>query len=64
MELRCLYRCLLKHLMDRRFLREGEREFQVDHPENARLVLYKSSRGRGGIKSFEAYLLVDLVNSE
>ena len=50
--------------MDRRFLREGGKEFQADDPENARLVLYKSSRGRGGIKSFEAYLLVDLVNNE
>ena len=50
--------------MDRRFLREGWREFQVDDPENARLVLYRSIRGHGGIKLFEAYLLVNLVNSE
>ena len=51
--------------MDRRFFfREGGREFQVDDPENARLVLYRFVRGRGGIKLFEEYLLVDLVNSE
>ena len=35
------------HLMDRRFLKEGGREFQVDDPENATLVVYKSIRGRG-----------------
>ena len=64
LEVMCLYRCLLKHLMDRRFLREGGREFQIDDPENARLVLYRSVRGRGGMKLFKAYLLVDLVNSE
>ena len=46
------------------FLREGWRELQVDDPENARLVLYRSIQGRGGIKSFEAYLFVDLVNSK
>ena len=50
--------------MDLRLLKEGGREFQVDDPENARLVLYRSIRGRDGIKLFEAYLLVDLVNSE
>ena len=50
--------------MVRRFLREGGREFQIDDPENARLVLYRSMRGRGGIKLFEPYLLVDLVKSE
>ena len=43
---------------------EGEREFQTDDPENARLVLYRSMRGRGGIKLLEPYLLVDLVKSE
>ena len=31
-------KCLLKHLMVRRFLREGGREFQIDHPENAGLI--------------------------
>ena len=41
-------------------MREGRREFQVDDPENARLVLYRSIRGRGGIKLFEAYQNVDL----
>ena len=40
---------LLKHLMVRRFLRESGREFQTDDPENARLVLYRSMQGRGGI---------------
>ena len=50
--------------MDRRFLRESEREFQTDDPENARLVLYRSMRGRSGIKSLEPYLLDDLVRSE
>ena len=64
MEVRCLYRCLLKHSMARRFLRDGGREFQVDDPENARLVLYRYIRGRDEIKLFEAYLLVDLVYSE
>ena len=53
-----------KALIDRRFLREGGREFQIDDPENARLVLYRSTPGRGGIKLFEAYLLVDLAKSE
>ena len=62
MELRCLCKCLLKHLMVRRFLRESEREFQTDDPENARRVLYRSMRGRGGIKLLEPYLL--LVKSE
>ena len=42
----------------------GVSEFQVDDPENTRLVLYRSIRGRGGLKLFEAYLLVDLVNIE
>ena len=50
--------------MDQTFLREGGREFLVDDTENARLVLYRSIRGRGEIKFCEAYLLVDLVNSE
>ena len=51
-----------KALIDRRFLREGGREFQIDDPENARLVLFRSVRGHGGIQLFEAYLLVDGVN--
>ena len=50
--------------MDRRFLREGGREFQVDDPESVRLGLYRSTAGCGGIQLFEVYLLVDLVNSE
>ena len=50
--------------MVRRFLSESEREFQTDDPENARLVLYRSMRGRGGIKLLEPYLLEDLVKSE
>ena len=50
--------------MNLRFLRQGWREFQVDDPENARLVLYRFVRGRGGIELFEAYLPVDLLNSE
>ena len=50
--------------MVHRFLRESEREFQTDDPENARLVLYRSIRGRGGIKLLEPYLLEDLVKSE
>ena len=64
MEIRCLCKCLLKHLMVRRFLRESGREFQTDDPENARLVLYKSMQGRGGIKLLEPYLLEDLAKSE
>ena len=40
------------------------REFLTDDPENARLVLYRSMRGCGGIKLFEPYLLVDLVKSQ
>ena len=64
MELRCVCKCVLKRLMIRRFLREGGREFQTDDLENARLVLYRSMRGRRGIKLFEPYLLVDLVKSE
>ena len=64
MDLRCLCKCLLKHLMARRFLRESEREFQTDDPENARLVSYRPVPGRGGIKLLEPYLLVDLVKSE
>ena len=64
MELRCLCKCLLKHLMVRRFLRKSGREFQTDDPENARLVLYRSMQGHGGIKLLEPYLLVDLVKSE
>ena len=44
---------------------EGERrEFQTDDSENARLVSYRSMRGRGGIKLLEPYLLEDLVKSE
>ena len=34
----------------------GGREFQIDDPENGRLVLCRSMRGRGGIKLFELYL--------
>ena len=33
MELKCLFKCLLKHLMVRRCLRESGREFQTDDPE-------------------------------
>ena len=43
---------------------EGGREFQIDDPENARLILNRSMRGRGAIKLLEPYLLVDLVKSE
>ena len=50
--------------MVRRLLRESEREFQTDDPENARLVSYRSMRGRGWIKLLEPYLLEDLVKSE
>ena len=50
--------------MVRRFLRESGREFQIDDPENARLVLYRSTPGRGGIKLFETYFLADLAKSE
>ena len=46
------------------FFREDWREFLVDDPEKVRQVLYRCMRGRAGIKSFEAYLLVDMVNSE
>ena len=31
MELKCVCKCLLKHLMVHRFLREGGREFQIEH---------------------------------
>ena len=64
MELRCLGKCILKHLMVSRFLKESGREFQTDDPGNSRLVLYRSMRGRGGIKLSEPYLLVDQVKSE
>ena len=40
-----LYRCLLKHLMDPRFLREDGRELLLDDPENAILALYKVYTG-------------------
>ena len=50
--------------MVRRFLIEGGREFQTDDSENAKLILYRSMRGRGGIKLLEPYLLEDLVKSE
>ena len=40
--------------MDRRCLREGGREFQIDDPENVRQVLCRSIRGRSEIKLFEA----------
>ena len=63
-ELRYVCECLLKHLMVRRFLREGGREFQTDDLENARLVLYRSMRGRGRIKLLEPFLLMDIVKSE
>ena len=64
MELRCLGKCILKHLMVSRFLKESGREFQTDDPGNSRLVLYRSMRGRGGIQLLEPYTLVDLVKSE
>ena len=64
MELRCLCKCLLKHLMVRRFLRESGREFQIDDAENARPILYRSMRGSGWIKLLEPYLFEDLVKSE
>ena len=50
--------------MVRRFFRESGREFRTDDPENARLVLYRSMRGRDGIKLLESYLLEDLVKSK
>ena len=49
---------------DSQILRKSGREIQTDDPENARLVLYRSMRGHGGIKLSEPYLLVDLVKSE
>ena len=61
MELRCVCKCLLRHLMVRRFLRESGREFQFDDPESARLISYRSVRVHGEIKLFEPYLLVDLM---
>ena len=64
MELRCLCKGLLKHLMVRLFLRDSGGEFQTDDPENAKLVLYRSMRGRGRIKLLGPYLLEDLVKSE
>ena len=64
MVLRCVCRRHLKYLMVRRFLIEGGREFQIDDPENARLISYRSMRGRGGIRLFEPDLLVELVKSE
>ena len=64
MELRCLCKCLLNYLMVRRFLKESGREFQTDDPENARLVLYRSMQGCGGIRLLEPSLLVDLMKSE
>ena len=45
MELRCVCKCLLKHLMVHRFWKEGGREFQTDEPENARLVLIQVYAG-------------------
>ena len=45
MELRCLGKCILKHLMVSRFLKESGREFQTDEPENARLVLIQVYAG-------------------
>ena len=53
-----------EHLMVRSFLRKSGREFQTDNPENARLVLYRSMRGRGRIKLLEPYLPENLVKSE
>ena len=50
--------------MVRRLLREGGGEFEVDDPEDARLILYRSIRGRGGIKLLKLYLFVDLVKGE
>ena len=64
MELRCLCKCLMKHLMVRRCLRESGKKFETDDPENARLVLHRSMGGRGGIKSIEPDQLEDLVKSE
>ena len=53
-----------EHLMVRSLLRESGREFQIDDPENARQVLYRPMRGRGGIKLLEPYILEDLVKNE
>ena len=64
MELRCARKCLLKHLMVLRFLMAVGREFQIDDPKSVRLILYRSIRGRGGIKLLEPYLIIDLVKSE
>ena len=43
---------------------EDVRQFQTDDPETVRLILYGSMRGRGGIKLFEPYLLVNLMKGE
>ena len=40
------------------------REFQNDDLENASLIFYKCMQGRGRIKLFGSYALVDLVKSE
>ena len=45
MELRSVRKCLLRHLMVRRFFRAGGREFQIDDPENARLKFYTGLYG-------------------
>ena len=57
--------CLSKHHSDgSQILMELGREFLTDDPKNMKLVLHRSVRGRGGIKLFEPYLLVDLVKSQ
>ena len=50
--------------MVRRFLTQGGSDFQIHDPENARLTLYRPMWGRGRIKLFEPYLLIDLMKSE
>ena len=45
---------------------EGGSEFQIDHPENARLLLYRFMQGYREIMLlfFQPYLLLDLEKSE
>ena len=55
-ELRCWRAVRLNCVKEQAALHDSGREFQIEDPQNARLVLYRSMRGRGTMYFVEPYL--------
>ena len=53
----------LKSFKEHAVLQDSGREFHTEGPQNARLVLYKSMRGRGTMYFVEPYLFEALLKN-